>query len=50
MAAYARLQFQSVEVEERRAIETALKRYCELDTLAMVMVVQAWQGWLSDVG
>ncbi|MEO8805815.1 MAG: DUF2779 domain-containing protein [Burkholderiaceae bacterium] len=46
MAAYAQLQFQSLETQERHAIETALKRYCELDTLAMVMVVQAWCEWL----
>jgi hypothetical protein len=48
MAAYARLQFEALEPEQRAAIEMALKRYCELDTLAMVMVVQAWQGWLSE--
>ena len=28
---------------ERRMIREALLRYCELDTLAMVMIVQAWQ-------
>lgn len=25
---------------------TSPYRYCELDTLSMVAVVQAWQGWL----
>lgn len=29
----------------RQARESALLRYCELDTLVMVMVVQAWQDW-----
>lgn len=43
MAAYARLQFEELSEVRRRAIESALLRYCELDTLAMVMAVQAWQ-------
>ena len=42
MAAYARLQFEAISPLERSAIETALLKYCELDTLAMVMAVQAW--------
>lgn len=41
--AYSRLQFEKLSDEERSRIKTALLRYCELDTLAMVMVVQAWQ-------
>jgi hypothetical protein len=45
MAAYARLQFETLSPTRRQAIESALLRYCELDTLAMVMAVQAWQGW-----
>ncbi len=32
-----------VDEVERRMIREALLRYCELDTLAMVMIVQAWQ-------
>jgi hypothetical protein len=28
--------------EERLKIRESLLRYCELDTLAMAMVVQAW--------
>ena len=27
------------------ALQQALLRYCELDTLAMVMAVQAWTAW-----
>lgn len=42
MAAYARLQQERLSVPTRQAIEQALLRYCELDTLAMVMAVQAW--------
>jgi hypothetical protein len=41
-AAYARLQFEDLDDQARKRIESALLRYCELDTLAMVMVVQAW--------
>jgi hypothetical protein len=43
MAAYGRLQFEDLSQERRRAIESALLRYCELDTLAMVMAIQAWR-------
>jgi hypothetical protein len=41
--AYARLQFEDVDDLDRRMIREALLRYCELDTLAMVMIVQAWR-------
>ncbi|MDM0029603.1 DUF2779 domain-containing protein [Variovorax saccharolyticus] len=48
MAAYGRLQFEEIDVREREAIENALLRYCELDTLAMVMAVEAWKAWVED--
>ena len=41
--AYARLQFESIDSETRSRIKASLLRYCELDTLAMVMIVQGWQ-------
>ncbi|WP_052389663.1 DUF2779 domain-containing protein [Belnapia moabensis] len=44
-SAYARLQFEYLQGDERRYIEKALLRYCELDTLAMVMIVEAWREW-----
>lgn len=47
MAAYARLQFESISPSQRIAITAALLRYCELDTLAMVMAVHAWTTPLS---
>ncbi len=50
MAAYGRLQFEAIDVKERQAIERALLRYCELDTLAMVMAVQAWTGFVTRNG
>jgi hypothetical protein len=46
--AYARLQFEDLDKQTRERICSALLRYCELDTLAMVMVVQAWQGMVRD--
>lgn len=42
MAAYGRLQFEDMPQAQRQAIVSALFRYCELDTLAMVMAIQAW--------
>ncbi len=42
MSAYMRLQFEDMPDFQRQAIKAALLRYCELDTLAMVMVMQAW--------
>ena len=41
--AYARLQFEDMNDKTRQKINAALLRYCELDTLAMVMITQAWQ-------
>lgn len=43
--AYARMQFEEISEAERQATRKALLRYCELDTLAMVMIVEAWQDW-----
>ncbi len=43
LTVYGKLQFEDMTVTERRRLENALKRYCELDTLAMVMLHQAWQ-------
>jgi hypothetical protein len=46
--AYARLQFENIDSETRDRIKTSLLRYCELDTLAMVMIVQAWRDDLKN--
>ena len=45
--AYARLQFEELAPQERRLIEAALLRYCELDTLAMVLVYEAWRDFAA---
>lgn len=42
-SAYARLQFETLDERSRHLIEQALLRYCELDSLAMVMIVEAWK-------
>ena len=44
--AYARLQFSHISETERKKVETALLHYCELDTLAMVMI---WEYWLNEI-
>lgn len=43
MNAYAKLQFEEMSQAEREAIQVGLLRYCELDTLAMVMLYEAWR-------
>ena len=45
MTAYARMQFSDLPQAVRESTRRALLRYCELDTLAMVMAFEAWQGW-----
>ena len=48
LTAYARLQFSDVPDIEREATRKALLRYCELDTLAMVMIWEAWREVVSE--
>ena len=43
MTAYARVQFSDVSDAEREATFKGLLRYCELDTLAMVLIWEAWR-------
>ncbi len=45
--AYAKLQFTHMSDFERDELRKSLLRYCELDTLAMVMIVEAWFDMLS---
>ncbi|MFZ4740874.1 MAG: DUF2779 domain-containing protein [Bacteroidales bacterium] len=44
--AYARLQFSHISDFERKKVEQALLHYCELDTLAMVMI---WEYWNHEI-
>jgi len=43
MIAYCRMQFSEMSEFEREKIVSALLKYCELDTLAMVMIYEAWR-------
>jgi len=47
LVAYARLQFEDIPTDERQEIRKALLKYCELDTLAMVMIVEGWGDWVD---
>ena len=40
LVAYAKLQYQEMSIKERTEIEKGLLKYCELDTLAMVMIYE----------
>ncbi len=42
LTAYARMQFEEMSDYERSELTTALLKYCELDTMAMVMIHQGW--------
>lgn len=48
MTAYCKLQFEEMSDTERDEIKKALLRYCELDTLAMVMIYEAWREWIKS--
>jgi len=46
MMAYAKMQFMEMAEPERKLVLDGLFRYCELDTLAMVMI---WEYWNYEV-
>jgi hypothetical protein len=47
MTAYAMMQFTDMSDIERRALREALLKYCELDTFAMVLLVEYWREFVS---
>ena len=47
MTAYAKMQFEEMSVYERNELTKSLLQYCELDTMAMVMIYEAWKEWLQ---
>ena len=47
MMAYAYLQFSNTPASQKELIRNALYRYCELDTMAMVMI---WEFWGNEIG
>ena len=48
MTAYAKVQFTQCSAAEVAGVEKALLQYCELDTLAMVMLWEEWQDQLHN--
>ena len=40
LTAYAKLQYVDMSEREREELTSGLKKYCELDTLAMVMIYE----------
>lgn len=49
MAAYLRLQQPDLPEEYRKKVINGLLKYCELDTLAMVMIVEAWRNKICNL-
>ena len=47
LAAYSRMQFSEMSDYERLELRKALLKYCELDTLAMVMIYEGWKDMLG---
>jgi hypothetical protein len=47
LTAYVRMQFDEMNNEERDNICKALYRYCELDTMAMVMIYEGWKDMIK---
>ena len=48
LVAYAKMQFTDMSELERDALRKALLQYCELDTLAMVMIYEHWHDKLNS--
>ena len=47
MTAYMKMQFTNMPELEKESLIQGLLRYCELDTLAMVMIFEAWREWIG---
>ena len=48
LTAYARMQFEEMSDYEREEIRKGLLKYCELDTMAMVMIYEGWLDLLQQ--
>jgi hypothetical protein len=48
MTAFAKMQFSEMSTTEKEFIEKGLLRYCELDTLAMVMIMEHWMNEMKS--
>lgn len=49
LTAYAKLQFSHIPINQREMLKNALLKYCELDTLAMVMIWEYWMDELKEI-
>jgi hypothetical protein len=48
LTAYGKLQFSEISDYEKEELQNALLKYCELDTLAMVMIFEAWREMINE--
>jgi hypothetical protein len=48
LTAYNYLQYSNVSEEQREYLQQALFKYCELDTMAMVMIMEAWREMIKN--
>ena len=48
MTAYERLQYENIPSHVRKKVEKGLLKYCELDTLAMVFIYEAWVDMIKE--
>lgn len=46
LTSFSKMQYSEMSDYERKELEAALLKYCETDTMACVMVLQAWVDWL----
>jgi hypothetical protein len=49
MMAHTLLQFSEVAEEKRLVYRESLLRYCELDTMAMVILVEGFEGMAATI-
>lgn len=48
LTAYGKMQFSEITEYECQELKNALLKYCELDTLAMVMIYEAWREMIKS--
>lgn len=49
MVVYGKMIAQKLDTERQKAYQNALLKYCELDTLAMLMIYQHWQNKMEEL-
>ena len=42
LIAFGKMQFTEMKEKEKNALIASLRQYCELDTLAMLMIYEHW--------